>query len=117
MRYFLGIFPNSTVVYSLGSWALVRQILQTGRVASSEARQAIQRNISGQKRKLFRIAWQSALCLLLNVIVTISTSFALAGWELSSDIWLRCSTLELIFSRDWDSYKVRTASANIVIVL
>ena len=63
--------------------------------------------IGRKKRRLLYIAWQTAFCLVLNVVVTILMSASLEDWAHSSDVWLRCLSTYKTHG-DWDDYKVRS---------
>jgi hypothetical protein len=63
-----------------------------------------QRNIRGQKRRLFRIAMLVSICRLIQGTITILTSSTLKEWSDSSEAWLQCTLYDTDFSRNWDAY-------------
>ena len=58
-------------------------------------------------RALIGIAWQTAARLCLNMGAAILTSVGLEDWSRSSDIWLRCMTLETYYSKERDNYEAK----------
>ena len=97
---------GSCIVYYLTrSRIFISEIAKkTGRSATSDSGQINQ--FGKTKRRMFRIAWQTGLCLLMNLGVTIWTSTALEEWSRTSAVWLRCSTIETYNSKEWDNYEV-----------
>jgi hypothetical protein len=97
-------------MFSLQSWWVVRKAGIQSVISAKEhdhtKKTESQKKIDGQKRRLFLIASQTCVCLLLNVGVTISTSGALEEWSRTSDIWLTCSTLETEMAKNYNSYEV-----------
>jgi hypothetical protein len=82
--------------------------LAIGAVASSapnRSSNAKESNLlKGTKRRLFQIAMQTCLCLILNLIATVGVSASLRDWGVSSDLWLQCQLFETWNARDWDAY-------------
>jgi hypothetical protein len=75
------------------------------------ATQAASRNASQtrnepltMRRRLLNIAGMISVCLLLNVIATVSTSGKLNEWSRTADISLACEIKETWNSRSWDVY-------------
>jgi hypothetical protein len=75
------------------------------------ARQAAQRNPSQtrnermtMRRRLLNIAGMTSVCLILNVIATVSTSAKLNEWSRTADISLACEIKETWSSRSWGVY-------------
>jgi hypothetical protein len=77
------------------------------------ATQTANRNASSQttrseplamRRRLLNIAGMISVCLLLNVMATVSTSATLNEWSRTADISLACEIKETWNSRSWDVY-------------
>ena len=56
------------------------------------------------RRRLLNIAGMISVCLILNVIATVSTSAKLNEWSRTADISLACEIKETWNSRSWDVY-------------
>jgi hypothetical protein len=56
------------------------------------------------RRRLLNIAGMISVCLILNVIATVSTSGKLNEWSRTADISLACEIKETWNSRSWDVY-------------
>ncbi len=56
------------------------------------------------RRRLLNIAGMISVCLVLNVIATLSTSTKLNEWSRTADISLACEIKETWNSRSWDVY-------------
>jgi hypothetical protein len=56
------------------------------------------------RRRLLNIAGMVSVCLILNVIATVSTSAKLNEWSRTADISLACEIKETWNSRSWDVY-------------
>jgi hypothetical protein len=56
------------------------------------------RKISGQKKRLFRIALMTSACLLMWLAITIATAGVLKDWSRSSESWLQCRLYKTHFS-------------------
>jgi hypothetical protein len=93
---------NKVVTQAALSVVTQAALSRSGTISGGQQNKAV----SAQKRRLFQIALQTSICLLLNVVVTITTSLALEDWSRTSSIWLHCKTLEREDSRDWDAYQV-----------
>jgi hypothetical protein len=63
-----------------------------------------QRNIRGQKRRLFRIALLTTICLLVQGTITILISSTLEEWNDSSEAWLYCTLHDNGVFRNWELY-------------
>jgi len=46
----------------------------------------------------------AAICLLLNMVATISISATLEDWSESTNVWLDCEVSESMITRDWPRY-------------
>jgi hypothetical protein len=56
------------------------------------------------RRRLLNIAGMISVCLIMNVITTVSTSAKLNEWNRTADISLTCEIKETWNSRSWDVY-------------
>ena len=61
---------------------------RTGSVVSGQGNS---HKMDAPKRRVLLVACVVSACLLINMIVTVSISTALAEWGLSTDSWLRCT--------------------------
>ncbi len=79
---------------------------KVGLVTQAANRSAFQtRNESTTvRRRLLNIAGMISVCLILNVIATVSTSAKLNEWSRTADISLACEIKETWNSRSWDVY-------------
>ncbi len=85
---------------------------KVGLVTQAANRNAIQTRSVSQtrnepvtmRRRLLNIAGMISVCLVLNVITTVSTSATLNEWSRTADIWLACEIKETWNSRSWDVY-------------
>jgi hypothetical protein len=75
------------------------------------ATQAVKKNTSQtrnepmtMRRRLLNIAGMISVCLILNVLATVSTSAKLNEWSRTTDISLACEIKETWNSRSWDVY-------------
>jgi hypothetical protein len=63
-----------------------------------------QRNIRGQKQRLFRIALLTTICLLVQGTLIVLISSTLEEWSYSSEVLLHCTLYETDFNRNWDAH-------------
>jgi hypothetical protein len=91
------------VFFSLKSWWEIRKTSMAFD-ARSKSMMKTKRTIDGQKRRLFQIALQTCVCLLLNVVVTAVISAALEDWNEASDTWLYCMNYDTMYTKQWDAY-------------
>jgi hypothetical protein len=96
------------VVFSVLSYMKVNKIVfAMGEPSNSNVGAETRRKITGQKRRLFRIAGMTSVCLLMNLVITIQMSSILDDWSRSSDLWLHCALYETADTRDWDAYQLQ----------
>ena len=93
------------VVLSALSWLKIGSIQQSlGLTAGTTIGGETRHKIRGQRKRLFRIAFHTSVCLLLSLAITIVTGGLLEDWSRSSDIWLRCTVYS---QRNWDEYGLK----------
>ena len=79
------------VALSTLSWLKIGSIQKSmGLDARTNIGAESRRKISGQKKRLFRIAFMTSMCLLMSLAITIATAGVLEDWSRSSEIWLQC---------------------------
>jgi hypothetical protein len=79
------------IALSALSWLKIGSILKSlGLNAGTEIGAATRRTIGGQRKRLFRIAFLTSVCLLIWLVITIVTAGMLKDWSRSSELWLRC---------------------------
>jgi hypothetical protein len=82
---------SGIVALSTLSWLKIGSIQKgMGIDASTNIGAETRRKISGQKKRLFRIAFMTSVCLLMSLAITIATAGVLKDWSRSSEIWLQC---------------------------
>jgi hypothetical protein len=86
------------------------EITKKVRVLTMYSTNATSRAITGKKkidasrRRIFRVAIMSCVCLLMNTAATVSMSVVLEDWSVSSDHWLTCTVVETFLTRNWANY-------------
>jgi hypothetical protein len=94
-----GVFTMTCCVVAWWKVGLVTQAAKRNESTSQT------RNESTKvRRRLLNIAGMISVCLLLNVIATVSTSAKLNEWSRTADISLACEIKETWNSRSWDVY-------------
>jgi hypothetical protein len=92
-----GVF---TMACCIMAWRKIGLVTQA---ASRNASQT-QNESTTVRRRLLNIAGMISVCLLLNVIATVSTSAKLNEWSRTADISLACETEETWNLRSWGVY-------------
>ena len=62
------------------------------------------KKIDASKKRLFRVAIVSCVCLLMNTAATVYMSVVLKDWSVSSDQWLTCTVIETFYTHNWANY-------------
>ncbi len=94
-----GVFTMTCCIVAWWKVGLVTQATK-GNKSTSQTR-----NESTKVRKrLLNIAGMISVCLLLNVMATVSTSAKLSEWSRTADISLACKIKETWNSRSWSAY-------------
>ncbi len=83
-----------TMTCCIVAWWKVGLVAQAAQTSASQPR----------RRRLLNIAGMISVCLILNVIATVSTSAKLNEWSRTADISLACEIKETWNSRSWDVY-------------
>ena len=94
-----GVFTMTCCVVAWWKVGLVTQAAAASRNASRTRNES-----TTLRRRLLNIAGMISVCLLLNVIATVSTSAKLNEWSRTADISLACEIKETWNSRSWDVY-------------
>jgi hypothetical protein len=90
-----------TMYFAIACWHKIG--LVSARAQSNPERNAPSEGAKSRQR-LLRIAGMVSVCLLLNTIATVATSFKLEEWERTADIALTCEIKETWNSRSWNTY-------------
>jgi hypothetical protein len=99
------------VALSTLSWLKIGAIQKSmGLDARTNIGAETRRKISGQKKRLFRIAFMTSACLLMSLAITIATAGVLEDWSRSSEIWLQCRLYKTSVSPK-DSYNFEDGEA------
>jgi hypothetical protein len=98
-----GVF---TMMCCVVTWWKVGLIAQTANCNASNrnASQTRDESTTVRRRRLLHIAGMISVCLILNVMATVSTSAKLNEWSRTADISLACEIKETWNSRSWDVY-------------
>jgi hypothetical protein len=89
-----------TMVCCIVAWWKVGLVAQAANRNASQT----QNESTTVRRRLLNIAGMISVCLILNVIATVSTSAKLNEWSRTADISLACEIKETWNSRSWDVY-------------
>jgi hypothetical protein len=90
-----------TMTCCVVAWWKVGLATQAAKKNSSQTRN---NSPMTMRRRLLNIAGMISVCLILNVIATVSTSAKLNEWSRTADISLACEIKETWNSRSWDVY-------------
>jgi hypothetical protein len=90
-----------TMMCCVVAWWKVGLVAQAAQRKTSQTRKDESTTV---RRRLLNIAGMISVCLILNVIVTVSTSAKLNEWSRTTDISLTCEIKETWNSRSWDVY-------------
>jgi hypothetical protein len=93
-----GVF---TMVCCIVAWWKIGLVTQA---ANTNASQTRNESTTTLRRRLLNIAGMVSVCLILNVIATVSTSAKLNEWSRTADISLACEIKETWNSRSWGVY-------------
>jgi hypothetical protein len=92
-----GVFTRMCCIVA---WWKVGLVAQAAQSSASQTR----KESTTVRRRLLNIAGMISVCLILNVIATVSTSAKLNEWSRTADISLACEIKETWNSRSWDVY-------------
>jgi hypothetical protein len=105
------------VIFTVGAWLQIYNVQvamkssmfssrkRSGRSIDRELNNSVEINeMNAPKRRLLFMACMVSVCLLINTIVAVSISSALAEWGKSTDSWLRCTLSESWSSRNYALY-------------